>query len=188
MFENVKADIRRYIDTENIRTFGGLVELFLFNYALWIVLSYRFGRWVRYGLKVPVLKQILKLITRFTHEILTLLTGFYVSFDAKIGPGFYIGHFFHSGVSGNATLGSGCSMGIGVIIGQGGRGDRKGHPVAGNNVFFGTGCKVIGPVRVGDRAAIGANAVVTKDVPDGATVAGVPARVINGLGSTDYIK
>jgi serine O-acetyltransferase len=187
MFQNVKADIRRYIVAENVQSLGELVDLFLFNYALWVILSYRFGRWVRYDLHIPVIKQFLKFITRFLHELLTLLTGVYISFDASIGPGLYVGHYFHMGISGKAVLGSGCTVGIGVIIGQGGRGEHKGHPAVGNNVYFGVGAKVFGKVRVGDYSAIGANAVVTKDVPSNITVAGVPAHCINNLGSRDFM-
>jgi len=54
--------------------------------------------------------------------------------------------------------------------------------VLGDNVFIGAGAKIIGPVRVGSDVKIGANAVVTRDLPDGATAVGVPARVISIYG------
>jgi serine O-acetyltransferase len=56
--------------------------------------------------------------------------------------------------------------------------ERNKTPILGDNVYIGAGAKVIGGVRVGSNVKIGANAVVTKDVPDGATVIGIPARAV----------
>ena len=58
----------------------------------------------------------------------------------------------------------------------------SGHAVVGDDVEFGAGAKVIGSVRIGDRAKIGANAVVVNDIPDDATAVGVPARVVSIAG------
>jgi serine O-acetyltransferase len=55
---------------------------------------------------------------------------------------------------------------------------EKRHPTLGNNVVIGAGAKVLGPISVGDGARIGSNSVVVKDVPGGATVVGIPGRVI----------
>jgi serine O-acetyltransferase len=74
------------------------------------------------------------------------------------------------------VIGEKCSIGQGVTIGG-----RSGHfevPVLGNNVVVGVGAKVLGPIKVGDHAVIGANAVVINDVPPYAVVAGVPARIV----------
>lgn len=62
----------------------------------------------------------------------------------------------------------------GVTIGA----EKEQSPILGNNIFIGAGAKIIGGVRIGDNVKIGANAVVVKDVPDNATVVGVPARII----------
>ena len=75
-----------------------------------------------------------------------------------------------------------------MTIGQGNRGPRKGYPVVGNNVYIGPGAKLVGSVRIGNNVAIGANCVVTKDVPDNAVVVGVPGRVISFAGVADYIE
>ena len=74
------------------------------------------------------------------------------------------------------VIGDNCEIAQHVTIGG-----RSGHadvPVIGNQVFIGAGAKVLGPIRIGDGAIIGANAVVLKDVPPLAVVAGVPARII----------
>jgi len=57
-------------------------------------------------------------------------------------------------------------------------GDKLGVPRLGNDVYVGCGAKILGPVTIGDGAMIGANAVVLKDVPAGATAVGIPARII----------
>ena len=74
-----------------------------------------------------------------------------------------------------------------MTLGWAGRGDKKGCPIIGDRVYIGAGAKVIGKVRVGNNVAIGANSVVTKDVPDNAVVGGVPAKIINYSSSSDYI-
>ncbi|MFA5118295.1 MAG: serine acetyltransferase [Candidatus Omnitrophota bacterium] len=189
MLENVKKDIRRYMLTDN-ETPGirGVFDLVLFNYSLWVILSYRFGVWVREHCRVPLVRQVLKLATRISHNLLGLLTGIQIPFEAQIGPGLYIGHTGMLVLNSNTIIGENCNIGIGVIIGYGGRGDRSGCPRIGNNVFIGVGAKVIGNITVGDKAAIGANAVVTSDIPANATAVGVPARVVNYRGSDDFVK
>ncbi|MCW2782065.1 MAG: hypothetical protein JWR35_2514 [Marmoricola sp.] len=57
--------------------------------------------------------------------------------------------------------------------------NKPGIPVIGNGVLIGVGAKILGPVNIGDGARIGANAVVTRDVPAGATAVGIPARVLD---------
>lgn len=188
MFDNIKQDIRRYIITEDVKNLRDKIDLFLYNYSLWVILSYRFGRWVRHYFRVPILNIILKIISRFTHSILCLVTGLQLPFEVKIGPGLYIGHTGMLVINGNSIVGSNCNIGVGVIIGQGGRGENKGCPVIGNKVFIGVGTKVIGKINIGDGVAIGANAVVTSDIPSNATVVGIPAKIINYLGSKDFIR
>ena len=73
-------------------------------------------------------------------------------------------------------MGERCSISHGVTIGVLG-GHRPGVPRLGNDVYVGAGAKILGPVTIGDGAIIGANAVVLKDVPAGATAVGVPARI-----------
>src|SRR4030095_2942890 len=72
-------------------------------------------------------------------------------------------------------------------MGQATRGRRRGTPVIGRNVYIGPGAKIVGAVRVGDDVAIGANCVVTDDVPDHAVVAGIPGKVISFAWSAGYV-
>ena len=188
MFPNVKRDIRRNIATEDVKNFRQLIELFLFNYSLWVILSYRFGRWARKDCRIPAVALLLKIITRLTHGPLCLITGIQIPFETEIGPGLYIGHTGMLVINHDAVIGSDCNIGVGVVIGQAGRGEKKGSPIIGNKVYIGVGAKIIGKITIGDNAAVGANAVVTKDVPSNATVAGIPAGVVNNNGSRDFIR
>ena len=96
-----------------------------------------------------------------------------------IGPGFRIYHagdFVHVGP--NVRIGKNCTMLPGVVFGNKHEAEDEGHVIVGNNCYFGLGCKIFGSVRIGNNVTVGANAVVTKDIPDNAVVGGVPAKVI----------
>ena len=76
----------------------------------------------------------------------------------------------------------------GVVLGYMNRGSRRGAPVIGDRTFLGSGAKVLGGIQVGEDAAIGANSVVTKDVPARGVVGGIPARLLSDQGSDGYIN
>jgi serine O-acetyltransferase len=90
----------------------------------------------------------------------------------EIGPGLYIPHGFSTIVSWKTVIGTNCRLHQNVTIGWDGTG---GAPRIGNNVTIYTGAVVIGDITVGDDVVVGANAVVTKDVPAGMVARGVPA-------------
>jgi serine O-acetyltransferase len=93
---------------------------------------------------------------------------------AEFGPGFVILHSIGIVINSSVRAGRNVVVEHGVTIGA----EKGQSPTLGDEVFIGAGAKIIGPVRIGSRVKIGANAVVTKDVPDGATVVGVPARIV----------
>jgi serine O-acetyltransferase len=84
-------------------------------------------------------------------------------------------------------MGEYCNLSQGVTIGVGGRGENSGCPKLGDRVFIGPGAKILGSISIGNDVAIGANAVVTKDLPDNAVAVGVPAKIISYKGSKDFI-
>ena len=114
--------------------------------------------------------------------------GIQISRHAKIGKGFYIGHYGTIVVSGKAVIGENVNISHGVTIGASNRGVNKGVPTIGNFVYIGPGAKIFGNIKIGNNVAIGANAVVTKDVPDNACVGGIPANIINMEGSIRYVN
>lgn len=119
-----------------------------------------------------------------------LIHRFGISIDVgtSIGDGFYIGHFGGIVVNGASKIGKNVNISHGVTIGQTNRGQYKGVPTIGNNVYVGPGAKIIGGISVGNNVAIGANAVVTRDIPDNSVAVGIPARVISGRGSEGYVE
>ncbi|MEG2070422.1 MAG: serine O-acetyltransferase, partial [Bacteroidales bacterium] len=116
------------------------------------------------------------------------LFGIEIPRGTNIGKGFYIGHFSGIIVSGAAIIGDNCNISQGVTIGVAGKGERRGVPQIGNHVYMAPGVKIIGKIKIGNHVAIGANAVVTKDVPDYAVVVGIPAKVISMEGSDSIIE
>lgn len=105
------------------------------------------------------------------------LTGVEIEPGAELGEGVVIRHGHGLVVSAGVTVGRGCTLYQQVTLGTNGR--DTGTPVLGDLVTVYAGAKVLGPVRIGDGAVIGANAVVLSDVPAGAIAVGVPARVID---------
>lgn len=89
--------------------------------------------------------------------------------SAKIGAGLRIPHNFGICISGNAVIGENCTIMHQVTIGVI---DSVEAPIIGNDCFIGAGAKVLGGIMIGNNVKIGANAVVTKNVPDGSTVIG----------------
>lgn len=117
-------------------------------------------------------------LARLVNHIGRFLTAIDIHPGAKIGENFFIDHGF-------VVIGETAEIGDDVTIYQcvtlGGTSPDNGiggkrHPTIGNGVIIGSGAQVLGPITVGDRARVGANSVVTKDVPEGATMVGIPAR------------
>ena len=118
---------------------------------------------------------------------ITFKLGISIPWNTQIGPGFYIGHFGGIVINENCVIGRNCNISQGVTLGQKNRGAYKGYPTVGDNVYIGPGAKIIGAVKVGNNVAIGANCVVTKDIPDNSVVVGIPGRVISQDGSLGYV-
>jgi serine O-acetyltransferase len=114
--------------------------------------------------------------------------GIDMSYDTNIGKGIYVGHFGGIVVHEETVIGDNLNISQGVTIGQTNRGKYMGTPIIGNNVYIAPGAKIIGGIKIGNNVAIGANAVVTKNVPDNAVVVGIPAEIISYQGSDEYIQ
>ena len=114
--------------------------------------------------------------------------GIDISRDARIGCGFYIGHFGGIFVPAGATIGNNCNLSHDVTFAEVNSGERAGCPTIGDNVYIAPGAKIIGRVSIGDYAAVGPNAVVVNDVAARTTVGGIPARPISDRGSEGQVN
>jgi serine O-acetyltransferase len=104
------------------------------------------------------------------------VTGIELPCEVEIGRRFVIDHFGGIVISGYAKFGDDCRIRNGVVVGLA-RVDDPCAPVIGDRVDIGAGAKVLGRIRIGNDVLIGANAVVTIDVPDNCIAVGVPATV-----------
>lgn len=173
-WEMFRADVGRYVRPEMslLKKVGVCAE----TQGVWACAVYRFGQWVYEGPRgagaVP-----LKASYKVSQKLVEVTTGISLPASAQIGPGLYIGHFGQIFFHKDMVAGKNLSVGQGVTIGEAGVG-KGGIPKLGDDVYVGVGAKILGSVSVGDGARVGANAVVVKDVPAGATVVGIPAKVV----------
>lgn len=123
-------------------------------------------------------KRNFKWIARVLSNIVRWYTGIEIHPGAVIGRRFFIDHGTGIVIGETAEIGDDVTLYHGVTLGGTSWKSGKRHPTLGDNVVIGAGAKVLGPITVSAGGRIGSNAVVTKDVPDGATVVGVPGRVI----------
>lgn len=139
-------------------------------------LAYHMWKWARilYLHRIPVLPFLLQQLSRILFCCL-------VPYKTKMGKNVHLNH-----LGMGIIINPDCVIGNNVRINQhvtlGGTGD-KGCPIVEDDVYIGAGAKVLGGVRLGKGARIGANAVVLCDVPEGATAVGVPAKIVMANGT-----
>jgi serine O-acetyltransferase len=168
MFQNIRDDIRSVFERdpaarstlEVLLTYPGL-------HAVWIHrLSHRLWRWR------------LKLLARLLSQLARWLTGIEIHPGATIGKRFFIDHGMGVVIGETAEIDDDCTLYHGVTLGGTSWEKAKRHPTLGKNVVVGAGAKILGPITIGDNARVGSNSVVVKDVPAGATVVGIPGRIV----------
>ena len=99
----------------------------------------------------------------------------------NVGPGFHLVHYGFRHILSGTRIGKNCTILPMVLIGKKSPDLTYWQITIGDNCYIGTGATILGPVTIGNNVTIGAGAVVTKDIPDGATVVGVPGRVVKTL-------
>jgi len=122
--------------------------------------------------QVPGLRLAARLLSQFTR----FLTGIEIHPGAVIGKRLFIDHGMGVVIGETTEIGDDCLLFHGSTLGGTKMVKGKRHPTLGNRVMIGAGAKVLGPIHLGDGVQVGANAVVTRDVPAGGVAVGVPAK------------
>lgn len=129
-------------------------------------------------------------LARFVNHLSRFLTAIDIHPGATIGRHLFIDHGFGVVIGETAEIGDNVSIYQGVTLGgtdpANGIGGKR-HPTLADDVIVGSGAQILGPVMINQRARVGANAVVTKDVPEGAVMVGIPARSTL-LDATEYSR
>ncbi len=169
MFERLKEDINAVFHRDPAaRTFFEVLTNYPGMHAIW---------WHR--LSHPLYKKNYKWFARTISNIARWLTGIEIHPGAKIGRRFFIDHGMGIVIGETAVIGDDVTMYHGVTLGGTSWKEGKRHPTVCDDVVIGAGAKILGPFTVGKGAKIGSNSVVVKEVPEGATVVGIPGRIVS---------
>lgn len=170
-------EILRYIYSDYYRYYGKNPTCWK---LLWQVLTVKnhcfvYSFWFRLAAK----RSLFYYFALWKHRRFTRKYGIQIPIGTKIGYGFYIGHGVGIVINGGTKIGNNVNISQFLSIGT-----NKGTPATiGDNVYIGPHVSIVEDVHIGNNATIAAGAVVVKDVPDNATVAGVPAKIVNQNGS-----
>lgn len=167
MFSRIREDIRCVFDRDPAAR--NPMEVLTCYPGLHALLAHRVNHWLW--------QRGLRWLARFGSHISRWLTGIEIHPGACIGRRFFIDHGMGVVIGETTEIGDDVTLYQGVTLGGTSWEKGKRHPTLGDNVVVGAGAKILGPLEVGAGARVGSNAVLVKDVPDGATVVGVPAKV-----------
>ncbi|MGH8751769.1 MAG: serine O-acetyltransferase [Burkholderiales bacterium] len=170
MLEHIKEDIACVFERDPAaRTTWEVITCYPGFHALQI---HKFS----HGLWNADFKWLGRLVSHFSRWI----TGIEIHPGAKIGRRVFIDHGMGVVIGETSEIGDDCTLYHGVTLGGTSWNQGKRHPTLDKGVVIGAGAKVLGPILVGAGAKIGSNAVVVKEVPPGATVVGIPGRIVDG--------
>ncbi len=176
MFDNIKQDYWRSCYFRKIPCRHSIVRIFLWamqDSGFRAVMFYRMGRWCRVK-KLNVIAALLERMMRHTSHC-------WISTLAEIGPGFVVAHVCGIVIPPETRIGRNCTIRHNASLGgnYGKKGvDGRGTPTLGDDISIGPGAVILGPITVGSNTIIGANAVVTKSVPENSVVGAFRAEVL----------
>ena len=172
MFARLREDINSiYARDPAARNWWEVLTCYPGMHAIWV------HRWVA----GPLWRVGLKWLGRLCSQTMRFATGIEIHPGATIGRRLFIDHGMGVVIGETAEIGDDCTLYHGVTLGGVAWNKGKRHPTLGAGVTVGAGAKILGPFLVGAGARVGSNSVVVKEVPAGATVVGIPARVVEGL-------
>jgi serine O-acetyltransferase len=176
MFDNVVADLRHYSRYCCGKKLSWLVffRILYTHPASLAVIWYRFGR-MAYGCRVPVLRQLLQVVYLLLLQSVRIYSGVQLQPATSVGPGLAILHFGGVVIAPKTEIGSNCLLhhNVSIVTMRNSQAAR-----IGNDFYAGTGVIVLESVIIEDNVTAGAGCIITKSVPRGAVVAGVPARIL----------
>ncbi len=168
MFGIIKEDIKAvFTNDPAARTILEVIFCYPGLHAIWLYRAANF-----------LWRNNFRFLARFLSHLSRFLTGIEIHPGAKIGRRFFIDHGMGVVIGETSEIGDDVLIYKGVVLGGTTLEKGKRHPTIGSCVVLGTGSTVLGPITVGDGAQIGAGSVVIKPVPSGATVVGIPGRVV----------
>jgi len=168
LFKTLKEDIQTvFVKDPAARSVPEVIFCYPGLHALWFHRLAHFLWWHK-----------LRFLARFVSHISRFLTVIEIHPGAKIGRRFFIDHGAGVVIGETAEVGDDVLMYQGVVLGGTTLKKEKRHPSVGNNVVIGTGAVALGAITIGDGARIGSGSVVVKSVPAGATVVGIPGRIV----------
>ena len=147
----------------------------IWRQGFWVMFVYRFGNW-RYRIRPAWLRKPFSLIYKLLRTASQIATGVELPCETRVGRRLLIEHFGSIIVSGDSVIGDDVVLRQGVTLGLRHAGTR-GAPIIGDRVDIGAGAKLLGNIRIGNDAVVGANAVVICDVPPGMLAVGIPAVI-----------
>ena len=178
MFTQLREDIASVFERDPAaRTFWEVLTCYPGLHAIYL---HKLSRWFW--------SRGLRWLGRATSHLGRTLTGIEIHPGATIGRRVFIDHGMGVVIGETAEVGDDVTMYHGVTLGGTSWDKGKRHPTLGRGVVVGAGAKILGPITVGERAKIGSNAVVVKDVPPGATVVGVPGRIVEESASAQHAE
>jgi len=171
MWERFKEDIRTIKERDPAAK--NLVEIFLCYPGLHAIWFHR----IAHFLYEEGWYTTARLVSHFNRWF----TGIEIHPGAKIGRRLFIDHGMGVVIGETSEIGDDCLIYKGVVLGGTTLERKKRHPTLGNRVIIGSNSTVLGAITIGDGARIGSGSVVVKSVPAGATVVGVPGRIVESL-------
>jgi serine O-acetyltransferase len=144
---------------------------------VWAIASYRLSNWLYVDKPIALIRIPLKLFSLVIVKACVVFLDMDLDPQATIGVGLYISHTGGVHINPGVVVGRNCDLTHGVTIGASAMG-RQGVPVVGDDVYIGTGATLVGKIKIGNGAKIAANTLVMTNVPAGATVMGVPGRIV----------
>lgn len=161
----IKSDLKRY---ENEVSFKKFIRYFMFTPGFKYTVHFRIANHLaKKKSKLAILFKVILKRKGYRY-------GIQIPEETQIGEGLLVRHYGTIFIHPETVIGKNLIISQGVTIGV----NNSGVPKIGNNVHIAPGAKVLGDIKIGDNVVIGANSVVTKDVPDNAVVGGIPSKVL----------